>query len=431
MKVLFLMILISVLVFSCEKAEYESFRTYPDVSQVARVSLSPNSPVLIADGKAELTFKVKAYMGVEDTRTIEVKNEDEEVILKDSVFTDTIEITADRIPQNEIKIYLEDGTPVSEVFTTTEHMGETLRFKAAVYGVESEVREVRIIEKPKVSFEPITVPIIFHVVYTTQEEYQYESIGTDMLQEILDRLNRVMKNELKNAPSSVDLNVTFVLADIDQYGKALKEKGVNRVKLNDGENKDLYIKSNLVWDPMRYLNVWIGEANEYTIDVQLPRYILDNGSFVQMAQYQDLQKVKDLSDISYWTYKEVGISLNKTHIYRMANASSPDAAGGSGDRFETIIGKFYGLYPTWKDKYNGALDDFCSDTYTYFRIYSRPEKWTYEATATNKEQKNGHEIYFDSFNIMDEHSFCSTITYEQALRMRTVMENCPFRMMRK
>ena len=119
MKVLFLMILISVLVFSCEKAEYESFRTYPDVSQVARVSLSPNSPVLIADGKAELTFKVKAYMGVEDTRTIEVKNEDEEVILKDSVFTDTIEITADRIPQNEIKIYLEDGTPVSEVFTTT------------------------------------------------------------------------------------------------------------------------------------------------------------------------------------------------------------------------------------------------------------------------------------------------------------------------
>ena len=74
MKVLFLMILISVLVFSCEKAEYESFRTYPDVSQVARVSLSPNSPVLIADGKAELTFKVKAYMGVEDTRTIEVKN---------------------------------------------------------------------------------------------------------------------------------------------------------------------------------------------------------------------------------------------------------------------------------------------------------------------------------------------------------------------
>ena len=57
------------------------------------------------------------------------------------------------------------------------------------------------------NFEPITVPIIFHVVYTTKEEYQYENIGTDMLQDILDRLNRVMKNELINAPSSVDPRV--------------------------------------------------------------------------------------------------------------------------------------------------------------------------------------------------------------------------------
>lgn len=225
MKVLFLMILISVLVFSCEKAEYESFRTYPDVSQVARVSLSPNSPVLIADGKAELTFKVKAYMGVKDTRTIEVKNENEEVMLKDSVFTDTIEITADRIPLDKIKIYLEDGTPVSEVFTTTEHAGETLRFKASVYGVESEVREVRIIEKPQVNFEPITVPIIFHVVYTTKEEYQYENIGTDMLQDILDRLNRVMKNELINAPSSVDPECDVCVGGYRPVRKDLKRKG--------------------------------------------------------------------------------------------------------------------------------------------------------------------------------------------------------------
>ena len=55
------------------------------MSKVTRVNLSPNSPVLIADGKAELTFKVKAYMGVEDIRTIELENEDG-VIVKDSTF---------------------------------------------------------------------------------------------------------------------------------------------------------------------------------------------------------------------------------------------------------------------------------------------------------------------------------------------------------
>ena len=76
MKTVLLVILGCVLLLSCEKQEYESWRTFPDVSKVTRVNLSPNSPVLIADGKAELTFKVKAYMGVEDIRTIELENED-------------------------------------------------------------------------------------------------------------------------------------------------------------------------------------------------------------------------------------------------------------------------------------------------------------------------------------------------------------------
>ena len=118
----------------------------------------------------------------------------------------------------------------------------------------------------------------------------------------------------------------------------------------------------------------------------------------------------------------------------MPNASAAANMGGTSERFESCIGQFFGLYPTWWYPYGdvAAKDDFCSDTYTYFKIYSHPEKWTYEPSAPSKDEyKNGHEIYFDSFNIMDEHSFCSTITYEQALRMRTVMENCPFRMMRK
>ena len=101
------------------------------MSKVTRVNLSPNSPVLIADGKAELTFKVKAYMGVEDIRTIELENEDG-VIVKDSTFRDTIEIKEDRIPKEDIKIYLEDGTPVDWAFRTTEQAGVTVRFKASV-----------------------------------------------------------------------------------------------------------------------------------------------------------------------------------------------------------------------------------------------------------------------------------------------------------
>ncbi|MEQ2976498.1 MULTISPECIES: hypothetical protein [Butyricimonas] len=432
MKTVLLVILGCVLLLSCEKQEYESWRTFPDVSKVTRVNLSPNSPVLIADGKAELTFKVKAYMGVEDIRTIELENEDG-VIVKDSTFRDTIEIKEDRIPKEDIKIYLEDGTPVDWAFRTTEHAGETLRFKASVYGVESEVREVRIIEKPEVNFEHITIPLIFHLLYKEDEAYQYENITTEMLQGMVDRLNRVMKNDMINAPSSVDLNVTFELAETDNLGKPLKERGINRVQLWDGIDGNSYINDYLIWDLDKYLNIWVGEhQDEYSLRIQYPQYILDNGSELQMDEWRTLQKVESVEDASYWGYTEVGIALNKKHLYNMPNASNWADMGGTSERFESCIGQFFGLYPTWWSPYGGAADDFCSDTYTGTDMSLHFEKWTYEPGAPSKnEYKNGHEIYFDSFNIMDQNTFCSTITYEQALRMRTVMENCPFRMMRK
>ena len=300
MKTVLLVILGCVLLLSCEKQEYESWRTFPDVSKVTRVNLSPNSPVLIADGKAELTFKVKAYMGVEDIRTIELENEDG-VIVKDSTFRDTIEIKEDRIPKEDIKIYLEDGTPVDWAFRTTEHAGETLRFKASVYGVESEVREVRIIEKPEVNFEHITIPLIFHLLYKEDEAYQYENITTEMLQGMVDRLNRVMKNDMINAPSSVDLNVTFELAETDNLGKPLKERGINRVQLWDGIDGNSYINDYLIWDLDKYLNIWVGEhQDEYSLRIQYPQYILDNGSELQMDEWRTLQKVESVEDASYW-----------------------------------------------------------------------------------------------------------------------------------
>ncbi|MFR7811704.1 MAG: hypothetical protein ACLU4N_22010 [Butyricimonas faecihominis] len=136
--------------------------------------------------------------------------------------------------------------------------------------------------------------------------------------------------------------------------------------------------------------------------------------------------------LPYWGYTEVGIALNKKHLYNMPNASNWADMGGTSERFESCIGQFFGLYPTWWSPYGGAADDFCSDTYTGTDMSLHFEKWTYEPGAPSKnEYKNRHEIYFDSFNIMDQNTFCSTITYEQALRMRTVMENCPFRMMQE
>ena len=49
-------ILLIVLLFSCEKSEYETWLYEPGIEAVDSVAIYPNSPVLIANGKAQLSF---------------------------------------------------------------------------------------------------------------------------------------------------------------------------------------------------------------------------------------------------------------------------------------------------------------------------------------------------------------------------------------
>lgn len=425
-------------VIACQKDEYESFRILPEIDKISRVNLSPNSAVLFADGKAELTFKVKAYMNVSHTRRIEIKVDDK-VIVKDSTFVTEIEIQEDRIPEEWVKIEMEDGTPVGKVFSTTKYAGQTLKFKATVKGVESKVREISVIEKPTTNYAPIVVPVVFHMVYTKKETYQYEGMNTELFQKLIDRLNKAFAGELyPNAPTSANTNVRFELAVLDKDGATLKEIGLTRNMIGDTEMSKTYCKNNLVWDITKYLNIWIhNDKDEWSVGVSAPRYILNNGSELIMGteSWQQLTKVEKATDAKWYQISEVGIEFNKIHIYRMLNASSSSSSGGTGDRLENVIGTFYGLLSNFVYNYNlNSWTDMCDDTYTHMMLYSRPEKWTYTKdtpAGPDKMYKDGNEIYYDSYNIMDMHSMSTTITPEQAKRIRTAIENCPFRMMKK
>lgn len=438
MKKIILILFVFAAVLSCKKNEYESYRILPDIEKITRVNLSPNSPALIGNGKAELLFKVKAYMNVSHTRTIEV-TENDKIILKDSTFTSEIEITEDRIPKEWIKIYLEDGTPVENVFKTTKNIGETLKFKASVNGVESKVREVKIVAEPVIEPEQIIVPVIFHIVYYKKEEYQYTDMNNAMLTKLIERLNKAFAGELyPNAATSANTNIKFELATLDKSGKPLKEVGINRVMISDSDNSRTYCKNNLVWDLTKYLNIWVHSGrDEWGIGVSAPRYILNNGSELIMGEnsWEQLMKVEKVTDAKWNQISEVGIEFNKVHLYRMVNATNSSSSGGTGDRLENVIGQFYGLKPTYRFNYNeNNLTDYCDDTYTHLSIYSRPEKWNYTigtSPGNDKQFKDGNEIYYDSYNIMDNHSMSSTITPDQAKRIRIAIKNCPFRMMKK
>ena len=178
----FFIIIICFLCTACEKQEYESYKIEAPLNLV-RLNLSPNSPVLIADGTAELKFIVKAFCAVENTRLVQ-EEIDGEINVIEKTYRDTVEVSAERIDSSQIKIYKKDGTPVDWTFKTTDLSEDTLVFQASYQGLESTPRKVALRPAPTDVFEPITVPVIFHIVVPRSRANAYASIYSEDIQKL-------------------------------------------------------------------------------------------------------------------------------------------------------------------------------------------------------------------------------------------------------
>lgn len=409
---------LALLFFACGKNEFDSYLIPQGTEDIIEVALYPNSPVLIADGKAQLTFKIRAYTEVQ-ARTSVPYYKDGVTMVRDSFFLDTTTLNADRIPEDQITIIASNGEKVQgRTFSTTASAGE-MSFTCRIGDMTSEPCTVKLIKPEIPVFTPIRIPVIFHILYVSDNKTVSEGINATLLEEMLERMNKVFAGTFAPSPSSLDTKITFVLAETDKNNLSLSEKGINRVDLDAAKvseyGVDNYIVKNLVWNPQKYLNVWI--YSTWDAIAENPMYVLDNGTEIAGL---DLETVNDISDIEIEYPEETGIIIPLSSIFSIKN-------GSSDTRLEFLFGKFFGLLETSPDDdYEGDDTDYCSDTYVpdYRPIsISKP-------TAIAKDSKE-KPIYFDSYNIMDKYTASTTISYEQAIRIRKVTDNCPLRMMRE
>lgn len=407
-------ILLIVLLFSCEKSEYETWLYEPGIEAVDSVAIYPNSPVLIANGKAQLSFLVKAYSFVKDKRTIEQVINGEHIV-KDSVFTKISAMKMDRFEASEIQIKTRDGKLIEgQKFSTTEGAGTDVEFVCTIHGIESEPCKVHLIADPVMDFPTITVPVVFHLLVTDKNINRYDGITTGLLQGFIDRANKVFSGTYADDPVAVDSKICFELATVDVQGNELATPGINRVEMGTPAYGEVagYINKNLLWDPNRILNIWVNDEI-YGTNAYAPAYILDNGTVVPGLK---MNSVATADEVSFTSYSEVGITLTVSSIFSINK-------GG----YEYYLGTHFGLMPTVFSTYSGIPFvngdvDFCSDTYTYELGPIALEKNTYS------DDKQAPVIYYNSCNIMDESSASTSLTYEQVLRMRKVIANCPGRM---
>lgn len=411
----------TLLLFACGQDEFESYLIPKGTDDIIEVSLHPNSPVLMADGKAELTFRIRAYTEVDGWQAV-AYTVDGATLVRDSLFTDTVALNMDRIPADRIRITASNGETVNGLtYSTTAAAGE-VTFTCQIGDITSAPCRVQLIKPAQPTFTPRTIPVVFHLMYTSNSKSIAEGVDEQFVTEVLDRLNRVFAGNFAPAPSYLDTKITFVPLEMDNNGMQLQEKGIHRVDVSSvttSMNKYITTASNkLLWKPEEILNIWVYEISSGKADSKGPKYVLDNGTEIPGLS---LSVLSNPSEAAISVPTDAGIVMPISTIFSSKRGAS------LATRFEYLFGKFFGLLDTQETgegKYNGTDTDYCSDTYV-------PRYGMIGVTKRTAVVKGSTEepVYYNSYNIMESASASTTISYEQALRIRKVMENCPLRMM--
>lgn len=167
----------------------------------------------------------------------------------------------------------------------TQNYQNSLFEKFPELNKEQEVIE-RYIAQYKGDFtdEIITIPVVFHIVYSSKKQM----LSEQDIQDQIDILNRYYDPNQQNKPSIknkfrkkfssnwADMNIQFCLADPDPEGLF-----IDPIEYISTENKDWDMDKDdikfkkrggaMAWNPNIYLNIWIGElANDISAYAQMP-----------------------------------------------------------------------------------------------------------------------------------------------------------------
>jgi hypothetical protein len=156
------------------------------------------------------------------------------------------------------QFYLNDESMLSKAFTLSN---EGIYFVHATLGDRTS-EKIKIEVRKQVVYDSISIPVIFHVLAK-------RSFSAEQAVEKISALNRGFAGlQRPGHPNLVDSNIHFRLAVRDALGNTLEEAGIARhpdvQSLNDAS-----LASSLMWDPNKYLNLFLFEERELNLG-QLP-----------------------------------------------------------------------------------------------------------------------------------------------------------------
>lgn len=407
---------VALLVTACSPdAEVFHDNSKVDPAIVDAVTIMPNQKRLIADGNAQIELQPTVYTK-SGTKVPDSRVDDDWI----EYISDTPGVVAGRV------ISVTDASLVGKTVTVKARVKTT--------GKESDPVSFSIIASKKNEFaNELAIPVVFHILQTKDDIDNYGGeFKLERVEMQLKRLNNMFSGAVSHNPVGVNTNIKFEMAQYDQYGNRLVEPGIDRKTIADGafSKKDgsdmdsLITAERLLWSPDNYLNVWLvsdrkGVVSDFANDVTAkcaPCYV--------KAGATDIPKGLKLQEYADQTLKpsQAGIiyKLSELDVAERSFFVSNNNKKQGYNELGYYIGLFYGLLPTCNYSNTKAGTDYCDDTIDY------------AATSTGGNEdwyKTMDGCYFRAENIMDDPRgvHCS-VSQDQTIRMRWIMNNCVGRM---
>lgn len=407
---------VALLVTACSPdAEVFHDNSKVDPAIVDAVTIMPNQKRLIADGNAQIELQPTVYTK-SGTKVPDSRVDDDWI----EYISDTPGVVAGRV------ISVTDASLVGKTVTVKARIKTT--------GKESDPVSFSIIASKKNEFaNELVIPVVFHVLQTKDDIDNYGGeFKLERVEMQLKRLNNMFSGAVSHNPVGVNTNIKFEMAQYDQYGNRLVEPGIDRKTIADGafSKKDgsdmdsLITAERLLWSPDNYLNVWLvsdrkGVVSDFANDVTAkcaPCYVKDGATNVpkglRLQEYTG-QTLKPSQAGIIYKLSELDVAERSFFVSNNNKKQGYNELG-------YYIGLFYGLLPTCNYSNTKAGTDYCDDTIDY------------AATSTGGNEdwyKTMDGCYFRAENIMDDPRgvHCS-VSQDQTIRMRWIMNNCVGRM---
>ncbi len=305
------------------------------------------------------------------------------------------------LPQNIVRCYAAPADP---------------EFEAWLQRKNDERKTQNLVVKPYV------VPIIFHILFDGEAEGVGSNVSQALIQQQILQLNKDYANH-SNSPYSISAatGIQFVLAQKNQSGVALSQPGIDRINRSSkgykvpgekGWSRDYIsdtIKPQTIWNPEKYVNVWLVPA-------------MNNGGTGKLLGFATFPVSSTLSGIGAnpaESNQTAGVVVDYSTVGSIFRPQTCDVGWGKGKTLSHELGHFFGLRHIWGDEHCG--NDYVDDTPVHEDAnYGKPVHPKPNSCGTADEMFENYMDYSD-----DE--VLNTFTADQVDRMQTVMLFSPRR----